>query len=250
VTGEKSRSGTQAITRAALLLRLMAQRGRDGCRLADLGKSAGLPHPTVRRILKCLIEERLAVQNATTRRYQLGPLNYEFGLATMQRSAFKQILRPKLERLAQRSGDTVYLNVRSGAEAVCLDRVEGTSPIRAVTQEIGGRRPLSFGSSGLAMMACLDDREVDEIIEANGRDIANHGRLTADQIRLAVARTRANGFAVIRETTVRGVSAIGIVLKAQREWPTLGVSLAMVNDRLDAARACELYDIMKAELDR
>jgi len=239
--------GSQSISRAIAILRLMTRRGVDGSRLSELTKGTGLPHPTVRRILKCLEEERLVIQNPETRRYQLGPLNFELGLATMQRATFLREMRPRFERLALRTGDTVYVNLKSGYEIFCADRIDGHSSIRAVTMEIGGRRPMSFGSTGLAMLALLPDDEVERVLESNEVDIQNHARLTRAGLREAVVKARAKGYAVIQDTTVFGVSAIGIALPQTPTRPMIGVALAMVSDRLTPAHARDLAVILKQE---
>ena len=49
-------AGTQAITRAVMLLKLLTRRGREGMLLSELTKVSGLSHPTARLILKCLID--------------------------------------------------------------------------------------------------------------------------------------------------------------------------------------------------
>jgi DNA-binding IclR family transcriptional regulator len=249
-TATKRTEGTQAISRAVQILRLMARRGAEGSRLTELSKTSGIPHPTLRRILVCLIEEGFVIQNQQTRRYLLGPLNYELGLAAIHRSDMHENLRPVLERIARASGDTVYLNMRSGFDQVCLLRIEGYSPIRAVIQDVGGRRPLCFGSSGLAIMAALEDSEIEKILQANTNDIANHGWLTREAVRRAVAKTRQNGFAVIRDTSVLGVSAIGVMLPPKAQEPAMAIAIAMVNERLTYARARELYKILRHEIQR
>jgi len=237
--------GTQAVKRSVALLKLLARGGFEGYRLIDLALYTGLPHPTVRRILKCLIDERMVVQNQSTKRYVLGPLNFELGLATNNDLSIKRYFRPQLEKLAQHSGDTVYLSVRSGADAVCIDRVEGHSPIRAITLEIGGRRPLSFGASGQALMSHLSDAEIQEILAKNAIDIQNHPSLTNESLFKSIQQARKQGYSLINDTTIHGVSAIGIyVLKP--DLPIVSISLAMVRERLTASRAKQLFQLLKS----
>jgi len=244
----KRAQGTQAIARAIHVLRLIARRGAEGSGLTDLSKATGIPHPTLRRILLCLIAERSVIQDAKTRRYRLGPLNYELGLATIDRSDVYEALKPVLERITRATGDTVYLNVRSGFDQVCVLRLDGFATIRAVTQQIGGRRPLSFGSSGLAIMAAMDDEEIERTLLANTHEIANHDRLTPDSVRTAITRTRHDGFAVVRDTFVPGVSSLAILLPSRPDDPSMAIAVAMVSDRLTFARARELYKILQCEV--
>jgi DNA-binding IclR family transcriptional regulator len=245
--GREPRDGTQTIQRAVMVLRLMTRRGAGGWRPSEITRASGLTHPTCRRILKCLTDERLVVRDPVTNRYRLGPLNYELGLASGIRLEFRDQLRPALERVAAASGDTVYLHIRSGLETVCIDRVEGSFPIRAVTLEVGGRRPLGFGSAGLALLAAMDDREVSDVLDALDNEIAGSPRVTRESLLKSVAAARASGFGIIRDTTVLGVGAIGVVLPPKADRPTLGVGLAMVTERLSPARVRSLHRLLVDE---
>src|SRR5689334_13516312 len=56
---ERTSSGTQAIGRAVLLLRLLASKPRSGVALSELVEGSGLLKPTCRRILLALIDAGL-----------------------------------------------------------------------------------------------------------------------------------------------------------------------------------------------
>jgi DNA-binding IclR family transcriptional regulator len=244
-------SGTQAVSRATTILRLLARRGIEGLRLTQLTKLTGLPHPTIRRILICLMTERLVLQDPTTRRYHLGPLNFELGLATLRHARFDHAHEAMLPRLAQQSGDTVYLMARGGADIVCLALAEGHYPIRSHTFSVGSRRPLGFGAAGLALLAELDDDEVERVIQINSREIENHGRITPDYLRKAVANTRARGYAVTSNIYTQGVSSVARVIPRGDERPIYAVNISPVGlDRFTPARIEKLQLMIRAELDR
>ena len=246
----KAASGTQAISRASTILRLIARKGLEGARLTYLTKAAGLSHPTIHRILKCLIDERFVVQDSATRRYRLGPLNFELGLATPRASQFEQSFRAVLTELARQSGDTAYLMARSGADIVCLERAEGHFPIRAHTFDVGGRRPLGFGAAGLALLSELDDNEIERIFQINMNEILNHGRLTVEILRQAVARTRARGFAVTSDIYTFGIGSVGMVIRNGDDPPVYAVNISTVGaDRFTPERIDRLRRLIKAELD-
>lgn len=244
----EGREGTQTIQRAIMILRLLTRRGSEGWRLSEITRVSGLTHPTTRRILKCLADERLVDRHPKTGRYRLGPLNYELGLACDFRLEFRDRVRPALERIAQASGDTVYLHIRSGLETVCVDRVEGSYPIRAVTLEIGGRRPLGFGSAGLAMLATMKDEEVEEVLESLEREFAASPRVTRASLLKSIAAARSLGYGIIRDTTVMGVGAIGVAFPARDDLPAFGVGIAMVTERLTPTRVRALHRLLLDEL--
>ena len=66
--------------------------------------------------------------------------------AAKHRFSFVRLAEPALERLAHRTQDTVYLVARVGDEIVCLDAREGSFPIKALTLNVGDRRPLGIGA--------------------------------------------------------------------------------------------------------
>src|SRR5690606_27567778 len=119
---------------------------------------------------------------------------------------------PYLKRLAEEVGDTVYLTVRSGTDAVCVDRHEGPSPIRVLTLDVGSRRPLGLGAGGLAILAYIPEEEREELIERLYRRASTQRGQSADALRAAVRECRRNGYAVIRNSVNPGVSAVGVPL--------------------------------------
>lgn len=98
-----------SLRRGVALLRLLATAGRRGLALTELAARAGLPHPSVHRLLAQLVDERLAVRNAESRRYALGPLAFELGLAGAAQFDVRDLFDDAMARLADETEDTVYL---------------------------------------------------------------------------------------------------------------------------------------------
>ncbi len=242
-------SGTQAISRAATLLRLIARRGSEGVRLTDLSKAAGLPHPTVRRILKCLIDESFVVQSSTSPRYLLGPLNFELGLAARQDLSFQRLYGAILSRLSQSSGDTAYLMARSGPEVVCLMRAEGHFPMQARTFDVGGRRPMGFGAASLALMAEMDDEEVNSLLDTNQQDIDNNPRLTRELIWERIKRARKQGFAVTANIDTFGIGSVGMSIKNAQDKVLYAINISTAGaERFTKKKIDQLHRLIRDEI--
>lgn len=241
--------GTQAIARATRILRLIARRGTEGARLTQLTRLSGFPHPTIRRILKCLIDEGLVVQDSGTKHYRLGPLNFELGLATLREANSEQAYHAMLVNLAHMSGDTVYLMARSGADIVCLDRAEGSFPVRAHLFSVGGRRPLGFGAAGLALLSSLDDSVIERIVSINAHEIEIHPRLTLDYLWTAIGRTRERGYAVTSDIYTMGIGSVGVVIPNGDQEPVYALNLSTVGaDRFTPGRVTELHRLMATQI--
>ncbi len=250
--GEKARasavsekvSGAQTIARAVSLLRAIARGSSGGRRLKDLAAALGLPQPTVHRILRALVQEGLVAQDSSHGLYRIGPLAFEFGLASTWQSELIGICRPHTARLAAVSGDTAYLSLRSGVDTVCLDRAEGNYPIRAVTIEVGGRLPLGVGTGGVALLAALDDDEINQVLSATVRDLQFHNGLTEAEVRARISETRQNGLADINDKPVSGVRGIGIAVPAHDGRPFLALALAAISERIPDRRVPELRALL------
>jgi len=236
--GTPAEPGT--IERAVQLLKLLATAGKRGRALTQLADATALPHSTVHRLLRRLIHERLVIQKDTDKWYALGPLAFELGLAAMASYDLREHCRASLNRLAEDVGDTIYLSVRSGSEAVCQARHEGPSPIRVNTLSIGSRRPLGLGAGGLAILAFLADAEREDIIAADGRRICEEGRLTEADLRAAIAECRRQGHSLIRNRVTLGVTAAGVPIRDTLGQPIAAISVAAIDDRMRPERLVTL----------
>src|SRR5574341_2536181 len=168
-------TGTQSIERALTLLREIAAHNRSGSRLLDLATRTGLQRPTVHRMLKCLTTESMVQQDPDSHRYFLGSMMFELGLTAAPRFNLREICQPALARIAEATGDTVFLTQRSGLDSVCLDRREGAFPIKTFTLEIGMRRPLGVGIGSLAILAELQEEDIRNIIASNAPRMPEYG---------------------------------------------------------------------------
>lgn len=239
--------GTQAIERAVALLKLVAAHDARGARFVDLVAHAGLAAPTAHRILQRLTAEGLLRQDVRERRYTLGALSFELGLAAQHHYNLREVCAPALERLCAATGDTVFLTVRSGLEAVCVDRREGSFPVQILTVEVGSRRPLGTAAGNLALLFPLPDEEVDRIMSANGSRLAQYGKLDRDKVMAMVRRSRRLGYALNDEVILPGVTAMGLAVPGRFGPPTVALSVVGLASRLPEKRRAEILALLRAE---
>ncbi|MFN6996649.1 MAG: IclR family transcriptional regulator [Aquincola tertiaricarbonis] len=232
------RHGTQSIERVVGLLRAVASRGRGGMRLGDVATATGLPTSTCFRMLQRLEVEGLLERHPVTRKYFLGPLLHELGMLAYPRLQLAAHCEPVLAEIADETQDTVYLSERRGLEAVCTARALGDYPIKALTLDVGIRRPLGVGAGGLAILCQLPPDEAQDVIDANASRYAKLSSLDAAQVRAAVEEGRARGYAFLDSPVFAGTAAVGVALPA--EHPVAAISVAAVSARLDAGRRAEV----------
>ncbi|WP_121062702.1 IclR family transcriptional regulator [Chachezhania antarctica] len=244
-----NQDGTQAIRRAAAILQRIAHVTEDEpTSLRRISESVGLPRSTAHRILKCLTDTGLAHYDQKTRRYEIGMLSYELGLAVTDRVLQLAPWAGAVDRVAQRANVTTYLMRRSGMEAVCVHKAEGRQVIRVIPVDVGQRRYLGVGAGATALLAGLPDDTVERVIAVVTPELDAYSDLTPERIREAVAATRASGFAESQGRAYRSIYGLGVGVRAHAPDPDIAISIAAHAPEVDDRRIAEWKDIITEEI--
>jgi len=244
---DRNIDGTQAIRRAAAMLRRIGQ-GAQGVSMGSLVDALELPRSTTHRILKCLVDEGLVEHDVEQRLYRIGRLTYELGLTVTKDPLEIAQWRSAVDRVAQRTGVTAYLMRRSGAEAVCVLKTEGTSVIRVIPVDVGQRRFLGVGAGSMALLAALDEETSERLINSISASAHGYPQLKETAIRKIVDEARRTGFAVSQSNVVDGVIGIGMAVPRADGTPYLALSIAALAAQADERLVEEWKQIIKQEV--
>jgi len=244
---DRNVDGTQAIRRAAAMLRRIGQ-GAQGVGMGEIVDALQLPRSTSHRILKCLVDEGLVEHDQENRRYRIGRLTYELGLTVTKDPLEIAQWRSAVDRVAQRTGATAYLMRRSGAEAVCVLKTDGTSVIRVIPVDVGQRRLLGAGAGSTALLAALDEETSERLI--NSISVSAHGypQLKEATIRRIVDEARRTGFAVSQSNVVDGAIGIGMAVSRSDGTPYLALSIAALAAQANERLIEEWKQIIRQEI--
>ncbi|NKJ48524.1 hypothetical protein CIC12_17620 [Burkholderia sp. SG-MS1] len=244
------RSGTQSLERAISLLRELAARHRTGWRLGDLAARCGIDKGSAHRLLACLIRERLVQQRAEDRRYLPGPLLWELGLSVPGHINSDDACRERLAALARRFGGLAFLMVRSGSEYVCAMRA-GDSDLRAVSVEVGTRRPLITSAGGVSILLALPEPEA-VAIRANNiqQEISRCGDVRLKALEQMYRRSQAYGFGVNLGDVVPGIHAVAVPVFGRPGKPMAAVCLMSWPEALPESRVDQACEALMAEAPR
>ncbi|QET00593.1 helix-turn-helix domain-containing protein [Cupriavidus pauculus] len=235
--------GTRALRRGLTLLDAILAGGREGLRVVDLCRVAGLERPTVYRLLATLIEAGYVAPRGRFR-YVTGPR-----LAAMpQRQASTDVaerIRPVLSRVSQACGDAAFAIVRDGPLSQCVARHVGTHPVQVLVIQVGTRQPLGVGAAGLALLSALPDATVGEIMAANADALGQYNGMTPDRMRILVRATRERGWSVIGNHATRNVLAVGMAISNADGEPVAGISVATTLARMPRERQQLIARVMR-----
>lgn len=243
---EAQLSSVKTIGRAALVLRALADSSAAGLRLADVTAHVGLGKATVHRLLGALVEVGFVEYDKGARRYHLGYALFALG-ASARRFHVVDRARPAMVRLAAATGDTVYLSVRDGDEALCVDRQTGSYPIRTLTLDIGDRRPLGIGAGSLALLAFEQEDEVARILQQNNKARRDFASFDDASLTRMIAAARRDGFAFNDGHIVGAMCALGVPVRDGAGQVRAALSIAAIRERMTEARRGELAAALRAE---
>lgn len=187
------------VEKAVHLLRWMVDDGGTKWGVREIARGVGLAPSTVHRVLADLEAQQLVRVDANTGRYSLGLEFFRLAWRGTQRFPLGQAAIPALKRMVEQTNETAFLGVydHDRREMMFAAAIESTHELRYVVT-LHKWIPLYMGSSGLAILAFLPERDrrtvLGRIGSADSRPSGTKSRAELDAVcaevrRLGYART-------------------------------------------------------------
>jgi DNA-binding IclR family transcriptional regulator len=224
-------TGVGVLDRTVAVLDAVEAGARSFTEITD---ATGFTRTTTHRLVKSLVDhELLAFRDGAG--YRLGPRLLRFGLRAVNELPIRDIAHPFLERLAEMTGESAQLYLRSAMERVCIDAVESSSELRTIVP-ISASLPLAAGSAGKVFLA------FDDLGAAGERLIRDAVRWTpttpiGEDLRRQLPRIRRRGWANSAGERQPGVGSVSApVFGASGEFLAV-ISVSGPESRLGRAAA-------------
>jgi IclR family transcriptional regulator, acetate operon repressor len=227
--------GIDSVDHALRLATLLQQEGP--LRVTDAAERLGVARSTAHRLLAMLVYRDFAEQDED-RRYVAGPV-LRRPAAQEPVADLREVALPHLRTLAAVIDETASLVVVVGDQARFAATVECGQVLRVGDRE-GRVLPAHLASGGKAVLATRPDAEV-------AARYADTPGLDAGALVRELRRVRGQGFAVNRESTEVGVTAIGCAVPGT---VPAAVSIAMPTVRYHRDRVAEWVRHLAATADR
>ncbi|HLU56727.1 MAG TPA: IclR family transcriptional regulator [Pseudonocardia sp.] len=249
---EKPASGVRSMNSVLSTLRVFEEVAlRQPIGVSDLARVTGIPKSSVQRCLVTLQQAGwLKVVDPERARWGVTMKALTLGLRSAGEQDLRAVAGPVVKRLAAETDETVLLGLRDGEEYVIVAREDTTQVVRVV-QEIGSRVPLRATSAGLAIMARLEQAEVDELLERDLTEFANAPVPDPDELRAEIAQTAKRGYALHGSSSWYRphVASIAAAITNAAGQPIAGVTLAVPQTRYDRSREKTLAPLVVAAAD-
>lgn len=224
--------GAQSVHRTIQILKLIANNSNNGVRLREIADVMDLKPPTVHRFLKAMIEENIIVKDPSSKRYSLGGILFELGLAAARNFNIVNLCTPYLKNLAQKTGDTSFIFIRNGNDAVCIAREQGPYHVQTPVVPIGGRQPLGVSAGGLALLSALTRDEIHKILKETELRLDIYGGLTIEDALHFCEEAKAKQYALIANKAVPGICGLGLPILDKSKNPIAAITVASTIHRM------------------
>lgn len=233
--------------RSFVVLRALAAHQKEGVRVTHLAKEIGLTQATTHRLLQGLVQEGVVEQDQQHKLYRLGLDLFSLAALAGGVQDLRSLARPVLLRLSASLNDTVILLVRSGFDAVCLDRIEGQFPIRTFTGDIGGRIPLGVGQGSLVILANLPDAEREEVLRYNLPRIQHYNVYDEVYMRTEINRALSQGYTARNSGLLEGMAGLAAPVFDRNGHVVGALSIGTHTARLNDERLPAVRDMLLRE---
>jgi len=208
----------------------LLSRHPGGRTLREISDALAIPIATVHRLMAVLADNEFVVRTGDSKRYSLGPAALSLAQGVRRVTA---VARPPMDRLSERSQETVFLTELVGQRAVCVAMVEGTRPLRLFVR-IGQELPVHAAASARALLAFAPERQVDEVLSANELTrFTDETPESVASVKSVLAEIRKRGYDVCDQELDPNVCAISAPVRAADGSVIASVTLAAPIDRMD-----------------
>ena len=203
------RKGIQSVEVGGRLLKALAAAPQP-MMLRDLAAAALMPASKAHRYLVSFARFGLVEQDTSTGRYDLGAFALNLGLAALGRLEPVNIAAPRLQGLAEATGQTMALAVWANHGATIVRWVGSDAPV-AASLRIGSVMPLTRSATGRIFLAHLAEARWRGLLKKELAGNAKMGLSPANraELNLDLSQIRTQGFSYADRFIV-GISGMAV----------------------------------------
>jgi IclR family pca regulon transcriptional regulator len=224
--GDKPDYRVEALAKGLRILSLFNEQ-RPTWRVTDIAAAAGLPMPTVYRVVMTLTAEGY-LDHLPNGDYRPGVRTLTLGTAALRSLDLVALATPRLQRLGETTGETVNLAVLTGDQILYLVRLRNSDLVTANIQ-VGSTLPAVHTSIGKLLLANLDEADLSARITAASFP-AQHGpnaKVSLDELRAELTQIREQGWAMQDEELAHGLRSVAGPITGPDGRVVAGVNLAV-----------------------
>ncbi len=219
----------ESLDRGLRVLELFGRGDRHEYTMIEVAEALGMARAAALRVLATL--EHLGYLHSSGRAFSLTPRVLGLGYAYLSSLGFRAVARPIADALMQETGETCSIGVLDRGDVVYVLRCEARRIIR-IDLSAGSRIPAYLNSMGRVLLAALPERELQRYLAAlKPVAVTRRTLVKSSDLRLAIARVRANGWCYIEGEVEQSVAGIAAPIRDRDGVTVAALNLSLVHSR-------------------
>lgn len=198
--------------------------------LAEITNQSFLSKGKVFRILATLEESRL-VNRHPNGNYWLHVRFLEFSQHIIKHLAVISVSNPLLDWLVKETGESAFLSIIDGTEALCVAARESPQPIR-LSAQVGRRLPLYAGATPTVLLAFASDEKRNELLsQIELKPLTPQTIIDRKSLDLYLEEIRNKGYVVTGEDLDVGARGVAAPIRDSQNQVIASISISGVSNR-------------------
>jgi IclR family pca regulon transcriptional regulator len=205
---------------------------------SEIAERTGLARAVVRRSLLTL--QHLSYVGARGRRFFLTPRVLELGFGYLSSLRLPELARPAMEQLAHSVQESCSMSVLDGTEIVYVARVP-VKRVITIALGIGARLPAYTASMGRVLLAGLEDKEMELVLQASQLTPLTAFTICKPKaLRAEILKVRQQGYALVMQELELGLCSVAVPVRDRRNTVIAALNVGMQYNKDSRTRALQL----------
>jgi IclR family transcriptional regulator, KDG regulon repressor len=212
----------------------------------ELSKKLGTNAPTISRILTTLKKHDFVEQDASTRRYRLGP-----AVAQMARAFNRNmdgeivgIAKPIVDKLRDDIGETVNIEILTGNNIYLAYTAKTPNPV-SLTIGVGDQVKPHAHAGAKAIVAFCEPSEIESWLSRELLTLNENTITDTERLREIYREIRQTGVAYDWEEYLHGIKAIGAPIFNHKDHPVAAIIIVVPSYRMGKKWDSYFIDMLK-----
>ncbi len=201
----------------------------------EISVALKLPKSSAHALLRTMEQRHYLCHDPASSSYRLGSRIWVLARSRHELEDLRALVKPLMNELVERTGETVQLAILEGLSAVYLDLAESPHPVK-LTSRAGARLPAHTSAIGKALLAEFNDDEIErrlagaELERLTEHTITEPAALTAE-----LASIRRRGYSLDDEEFALGLRCIAMPIRDSDGHAVAALSVSMPTPRYNRA---------------
>lgn len=215
--------------------------------LGELSERLSMDKATAHRLVNTIKSAGYVTQNPDNKKYTNSIKLFTVGKKAVDSQGVRNVARPFIEELAQKTGETVNLGALVGKDIVYIDKIESRSTIK-VSINVGTSIPSYCTGMGKAVLAYMKDEEVVDLLkDEHYHSYTKNSAKSIEELFDKLREVRNQGLSMDNEEFVNELISFGAPIFDYHNKPIAAISVSFPKYRYEENVHYSLYSKMVME---